>query len=77
MTAKKTKTRIYRVHDKTTGDVVFVRATTASQGANYATRDRLNIRVAEQDDLLGVDPKEVLDATRDVVHPDQQPLDGV
>ncbi len=77
MSDKIKRARIYRLHDKLTGDVTFVRAGTATTGLNYATRDRFTMRVAEQDDLLGIDPKSVLDATRDGVHPDQQPLDGV
>lgn len=77
MTEKKKNSRLYRFQDKLTGDVVFVRATTFAQGLNYWTRDRFSGRVAAPEDTLGVAPKEVLDATRADVHPDQQPLDGV
>ena len=66
--------RIYRTHDKLTGDVTFCRARNPAQAINYVTRDRFCIDVASQDDLLGVPRNEVLDATIPGVHPDQAPL---
>ena len=65
--------RIYRTHDKTTGDVVFCRARNPAQAINYVTRDRFSISVATTDDVLGVPRGEVLDATLPGVHPDQAP----
>ena len=70
MSESKPATRIYRSHDKLTGDVTFCRARNPAQAINYVTRDRFSISVATQDDLLGVAKAEVLDAT----HPDQAPL---
>ena len=71
------KGRIYRTHDKATGDVSFCRANTPAQAINYVTRDRFTIRVAKADDMIGVAREEILDATLPGVHPDQQPLQGV
>jgi hypothetical protein len=68
---KKPASRIYRIHDKLTGDVSFCRARTTAQAINYVTRDRFTISPAKPDDLLGVARNEVLDATLDGVHPDQ------
>jgi hypothetical protein len=72
--SEKPKGRIYRTHDKTTGDVVFCRATTPAQAINFVTRDRFSISVATPDDLIGVQRSEILDATIPGVHPDQAPL---
>ena len=72
---KKNASRIYRVHDKKTGDVSFCRANTAASAVNYVTRDRLNVRVAATDDVLGVPRTEIMDATLSPpIHPDQAPL---
>ena len=65
--------RIYRTHDKLTGDVTFCRARNPAQAINYVTRDRFSISVATTDDVLGVPRDEVLDATKAGVHPDQAP----
>lgn len=70
---KKTASRIYVCHDKLTGDVKVVRANNPSQAINYWTRERINVRVAKAEDMIGVQKTEILDATADV-HPDQQPL---
>lgn len=70
---KQAVSRIYRTHDKATGDVVFCRARNPAQAINYVTRDRFSLSVATQDDLLGVAKSEVLDATAPGVHPDQAP----
>lgn len=71
---RKPLSRIYRTHDKTTGDVVFVRATTSAQAINYVTRDRFSIRTVTPEDMIGVQRTEILDATVSGLHPDQQPL---
>lgn len=77
MTATKSKSRIYRIHDKLTGDVAFIRSPSMSQAINRNTRDRFNVSVASVDDVLGVPKDAIQDATKPNVHPDQQPLDGV
>jgi hypothetical protein len=75
VTDKKPVTRIYRIHDKSTGDVVFVRSPNMAQAINWHTRDRFRVSVATADDTLGVAREEIRDATRGgAVHPDQQPL---
>lgn len=71
------KSRIYRIHDKLTGDVAFIRSATMAQAINWNTRDRFNVSVASVDDVIGVPKESIQDATVAGVHPDQQPLDGV
>ena len=72
---EKKNCRIYRINDKTTGDVVFVRSPNMAQAINWHTRDRFRVSVATADDTLGVSRDEIQDATRGgAVHPDQQPL---
>jgi hypothetical protein len=71
MSDPKTKSRLYRFHDKKTGDVIFCRANTFAQGLNYSTRDRYEGRVCTPDDMIGVSKDEILDATIPGVHPDQ------
>lgn len=73
----KSKSRIYRIHDKLTGDVAFVLSTTMAQAINWNSRDRFNVSVAGVHDVLGVPKESIQDATRPNVHPNQQPLDGV
>lgn len=77
MTDTKPKGRIYRFHDRKTGDVTFCRALNPAAALNYVTRDRHEYRVATQDDMVGVTRAEILDATVPGLHPDQQPLSGV
>ena len=76
MTDKK-PARIYRIHDKLTGDVVFVRSPNMAQAINWHTRDRFRVSVATADDTLGVSRDQIQDATKSDVHPDQQPLPSV
>lgn len=77
MTTEKPKGRIYRTHDKATGDIKFCRAGNPAQAINYVTRDRFSISVATPEDMIGVQRSEILDATVPGVHPDQLPLGGV
>lgn len=72
--SKKTASRYYRVTDKQANAVTFCKAHNPAQAVNYVTRDRFSIEVAKIDDVIGVDPKSILDATVPGVHPDQQPL---
>jgi hypothetical protein len=69
-----TKKRIYRIHDKLTGDVAFIRSPTMAQAINWHTRDRFRVSVATADDTLGVPRESIQDSTVAGVHPDQQPL---
>ncbi len=73
----KTKTRYYCFIDRETQKRTICKATTFGQGMNYVSRGRFEGRVASHDDMIGVDPKEILDATKDGVHPDQAPLEGI
>lgn len=70
---KKPAARIYVCHDKTTGDVKYVRAANPAQAIGAWMRNRINVRVAKPEDVMGVSKSELLDATADV-HPDQQKL---
>ena len=74
MTEKKTASRHYRIVDKANNAVTFCKANNPSQAINYVTRDRFTIYVAKVEDVIGVDPKMILDATVAGVHPDQQKL---
>lgn len=76
MNDKKTPSRRYVVTDKVGGTITLCKATNPAQAINYVTRDRFSIRVATIDDVLGIDPKTILDATTGV-HPDQMPLPEV
>ena len=69
--------RIYVCHDRTTGDVKYVRATNPAQAIGAWLRNRIAVRVAKPEDVMGVSKSELLDATATEPHPDQQPLDGV
>lgn len=73
---KKTAARIYVCHDKTTGDVKYVRANNPAQAIGAWMRSRINVRVAKPEDVMGVSKSELLDATA-TEHPDQQVLSGV
>ena len=70
------KTHIYRIHDKLTGDIVFIRSPTMAQANNWHTRDRFRVCVATADDTLGVSRESIQDSTVANVHPDQQSLTG-
>lgn len=82
MTTAKTKKRLYRARDKVTGDVAFCRAANWTQALSFITKDRFDVRHCSAEDMIGVKPEEIKDATATdgagrPIHPDQQPLDGV
>ena len=69
------KTTIYKIRDRQTNTTVPVRAPNMSRAMNYFSRGRFEITVADTEFLLQTRPEQVLDATNDAVHPDQQKLE--
>ena len=59
---KKTPSRIYIIIDKTDGKAFYCRATNPSQAVSRVTRERFYVRVASQDDLVGVAREAILEA---------------